>query len=296
MSNKMKILFTSNIVFYILLFFHKNVVIKYGDDYILQVLFYIALSFSTIMLESTIRMRKNIISNILIVDLIIRLVALILHFIYLYFNSDIILINLFTSIFFVINIILESICYAKFKDINKEIIIEEKEYIKKTELNIFIENFYSNKLDKLSIGTNKYKELKFIMNMVSISGKENLVCIFMFIYLFVSSSIYKFNNESKFILLVGIIPLIILFNNISLKFNDTYYNMKGSKKKYFSSISFIIGYVILFISEVLLQEKIGDMRVTIWVIAIIFFIPTYNNKYKIKNSIENIYKEYKKCN
>lgn len=132
MSNKMKILFTSNIIFYILIFFHKNVVIKYGEDYILQVLFYIALSFSTIMLESTIRMRKNIISNILIVDLIIRLVALILHFIYLYFNSDITLINLFTSILFVINIILESICYVKFKDINKEIIIEEKEYKKFT--------------------------------------------------------------------------------------------------------------------------------------------------------------------
>lgn len=290
MKTKRKLLITFNIIFYLLILFNIRVVKIYGTDYVLQALIYIILSFSTVVMEEVFRAKINELKIISVIDFIARIVTLGLHFLWIYFSFNDFIIKFIISILCVLNTLIEIYLIKKSKKINdkKAEVINDKEYKE------FINKFYNNKLDNHKCGLKINREIKDIMNIIQISGKVNLVCILLFIGLFISRFIYT--NFINLILLdyILISILLIIFININSKLIRISLK-KGKKirrKIVLENIIFVVGYIILFVCEVILQGKIENIRVSIWVLSIVTFIPLFNRKYKTKEKLKIVYREY----
>lgn len=289
MLRKINIVVITNLIFYFFIFLHRIVLKTYGDDYILQAIFYMALSFSTLVLEESYRKEIKKLKIISLIDFILRIIVLVVHFMYLVFNWDIYIVNLITGILFIFNIIFEVTIFNQCKKLPEG----DLEGIKNKEIQEFIERFYNNEIDTLKVGAEVSKELKDIMKIMELSGKENLVAIFLFVLIFISEFIYKYFNRFIFFTIIVVSILLYLFVKLHTKIIKNVFKDEENinRKIIIENISFIIGYIILFLCEVIFKKKLSYMRVSVWVVSCVTFLPTLNRKYKIKERLKKIYKK-----
>lgn len=290
MRTKIETLISSNFIFYFFILFHTIVLNIYGDDYILHALIYITLSFSTVVMELVFRNKINELKIIAVIDFISRVITLILHFLWVYFNFNIYIVSFITMILFIINLLIE-IYITK---VSKNLKDDKIEVIDNKELKEFINKFYNKELDNSKCELKLKREIEDIMKIIEISGKVNLVCIFLFLGIFISSFVYKNISNLMIFDFILLCILLCIFININSKLIiESLKNEKNKKiKGILENISFVIGYTLLFVCEVILQGKIDNIRVTIWVLVSITFIPLFNRKYKIKENLKIVYKEY----
>lgn len=287
MKRKIKSLVLCNSIFYIFIFIHKF----YPGDYVPQVIFYISLSFSSILMEEVFRNKINELKLYTIIDFIIRVMVLIIHFITLIIGINSNLYYGIILVFWIINIIIELIM-LKSNNI-KEVYIDN---IKKEEINKFIEDFNSKKIDYLLIGTNFTEEIKRIINAVIVSGKSTILIVVLSILVFISRFIYENFKPFIFIPILIIISLLYILIKLSYKVNEVIYddcNYKNKKSR-IDNVTFIIGYIILFIYSVFLYNKLGYFNISTLVLGALFWIPIFNTKYKVKKKIEDAYIRYNK--
>lgn len=287
MKKKAKFLIVFNILFYVFIFIHKY----YTYDDVPQVLFYMALSFSSIFLGEIFKNKIKKLEAYSLIDFLLRIGVLMLHFTALIFKINISTVNLITAILFIVNIIIEIIILDKLKDMREN----ELEIVEQKDINKFIEDFKSTKLDYYAIGTDLRDEMGFMINALEISGKSTIVIIILSILVFISRFVYAHFVKLIFIpMLLIILLLYILFKlsyqTISIVYNN---NEHRRKKNYIDIITFVIGYIILFSAEVIFYGKMGYFHISILVVGAIFFVPIFNTKYVLKKRFEDIYKKYK---
>lgn len=287
MKKKAKFLIVFNILFYVFIFIHKY----YTYDDVPQVLFYMALSFSSIFLGEIFKNKIKKLEAYSLIDFLLRIGVLMLHFTALIFKINISRVNLITAILFIVNIIIEIIILDKLKDMREN----ELEIVEQKDINKFIEDFKSTKLDYYAIGTDLRDEMGFMINALEISGKSTIVIIILSILVFISRFVYAHFGKLIFIpMLLIILLLYILFKlsyqTISIVYNN---NEHRRKKNYIDIITFVIGYIILFSAEVIFYAKMGYFHISILVVGAIFFVPIFNTKYVLKKRFEDIYKKYK---
>lgn len=274
MKTKIKLSFIMNIIFYIFIFINK----EYIDDNVPQIIFYMALSFSSILIEEVYRNNMNCIKIYIKVDIFIRIVALLVHFITICFHLNKSYAIKLTLILLVINIILELIINYKMKFIK----VEEKNNVNLKEIDDFIFKYKNNELlfrDK----SNKLKsKIEKCINMLEVSGKENFILCILFLLIFISRFIYTHHKALLFIPIISIATLIYIMFNI---------NRNQNKKQ--EIVFLFIGYMIIILSEVFLLNKLGIFLITIRMIGLVFFIPLIRKKCMLRKEIEKIYEQYK---
>lgn len=290
MNRKVVTLFITNFIFYLFIILHSLIFIKYGDDFLVQVLLYIALSFSTIVMEEGYRKDIIEIKYIAILDFILRLVVLIIHFIYMIFNLNLILITFITVAVLLLNILVELIILKKSWNMHNDFL----EIINKKELDAFINMFFTKKIDNFKIGTKMSKEISEMMIALKISGKGNIVVICLFFLLYVSHFINKFLNHFLYLDILIVNLFVLIFIKVNTNFIKMGFKEEANitKKIIIGNLSFVIGYIILFLCEAIFYEKVGYFRVSIWVFAILTFMPTFNRKYLINQKLQIVYKKY----
>ena len=287
MKKKIRSLILFNSIFYVFILLHKF----YTDDNVPQVIFYMFLSFSSILLEEVFRNKINELKLGVSIDFIIRLIVLIIHFITLISGINIKLSCIIISMFWIVNTIIELILLKSNNMQERDI-----ENINKKEVNKFIEDFISKKIDYLLIGINFAEEIKLIINALIASGKSNILIIVISILVFISRFIYENFPQFIFIPILIIIPLIYILSNLTYKMNEAIYedyNYK-IKKSRIDNVTFTIGYIILFVYSVFLYDKLGYFNISTLVFGTLFWIPIFNTKNKLKKKIENAYRKYNK--
>ena len=249
MKKKAKYLILFNFIFYIFIVLHNF----YVDDNVPQVLFYMSLFFSTIVLEQTYRNRIDKLKTFSLIDFLIRVVVLIIHFATLIFNFDILKINAITTILFIVNIIIEGIIVNKVKDMKEDKVKE----IQQKDINKFIDDFYSGNINYYVMGIDLKGEVTNIIKATEISGKNTIILIISFILLFTSRFIYEHFTKFVFIGILLIVPLVYILFKLSYKMISIVYSDDKERKRrnYLNMITFLIGYVILFVSEVIFYGK-----------------------------------------
>ncbi|SKA85164.1 hypothetical protein SAMN05428976_10752 [Clostridium sp. USBA 49] len=287
MKKEAKSLIIYNILFYIFIFIHRY----YASDYVPQVLLYMFLAFSSIFLEESIKRKINKQKAYALFDFSIRMVTLIIHFVALVLNSNLIRINLATAGLFIINIIIEIDILMMVRN-EKE---DECETIKQVDLNKFIEDFKCKRLDFFVMGTELKDEVESLLETIELSGKNTIVMITLFILLFVS----RFAKEHFFYFFLVTMLLIAFLFNLLFKLSHQivcriYNNNKFIRKRFIIDIStFTMGYTILLIHQVIFNGKMGTFGVSIDVVPIMLFIPIYKTKLIAKKKLESIYRKYK---
>lgn len=287
MKKQAKLLIIFNILFYIFIFIHRY----YVYDYMPQTLFYMALFFSSIFLEEALKSKQKKVQVYLLADFLFRISVLILHFITIVFAIDLFSINLTTFILLIINILLETIVLIKVKDIKED----KAKTVKREDINKFIEDVKSRRLEYYILGADLKNEIEVMINAIETSGKSTIVIIILCVLVFISSFIYE--NFLQFIFVPILIIVFLLYILYKLSFNIIKIaygeNKDMSKKNLIDILTFIIGYVVLYSAEVIFYGKTGYFDVSLRVVAIIFFIPIFKTKFIIKEKFENTYIKYK---
>jgi len=285
MEKKIRSLILFNSIFYVFILLHKF----YPDDNVPQVIFYMFLAFSSILLEEIFRNKINELKLYVSIDFIIRVIVLIIHFITLISGINMKLSCILISMFWIFNTVIELIL-LKSNNI-KEIDIEN---IKKEKIDKFIEDFHSGKIDYSLIGINFAEEIKAIMKAIIASGKGNILIIVLLILVFVSRFIYENFTQFIFIPILIIISLIYILSKLTYKMNEVIYadyNYKNKKSR-IDNVTFIIGYITLFIHSVFLYDKLGYFNISTLVLGTLFWIPMIDTKYKLKKKLEKAYSKY----
>lgn len=287
MNKKVKLLMVYNTMFYIFILVHKF----YLDDYVPQVFFYMSLAFSSMLMEEVFRSKIKELKLYTVIDFFVRIIILSIHFITLISGINIKLASVITLIFWIFNTIIEVIILKVTK--TKEIDIE---FIKKEEIDKFIEDFNSKKLNYFIIGTNLVEEIKTIINALTVSGKSTILIVILSILAFISRFIYEHFMQFIFIPILIIVFLLYVSSKLSYKINKVIYDNYNDqrRKSKIDNITFTIGYTILFCYSVFLYDKLGYFNISMLVLGALFWIPIFNTKYKLKKKIENAYKKYKK--
>lgn len=290
MLSKFKFLACSNIIFYLLLLFHRFVLKSYGDDYIVHAALYIALSLSTIIMEESFRKKLSVLKKISTIDVLARVVSLILNILYLYFDFHLAIINLSIAILFILNIFIEIFISKIYKVSTKK----NSTTVSNVEINRFITKLLNNKDNIIQLDIDANNSLNSMAYALILSGKINIVCILIYIGLFISSFIYKHFNNLMILLIIFSVILLFVFTTLNVKLTSLVLNYDENKllKIVFENLSFISGYIILFLAEVFLHERLGGLRVSVWFLSIICFIPFLNRKYTLKENLKNLYREY----
>ena len=283
MEKKIRGLILYNNIFYLFILIHKF----YSDDNVPQVIFYMALAFSSVVMEEIFRNRINEFKLYTIIDFTIRVMVLILHFIMVISRMNIKAYCVIISIFWVINNIIELII-LKSNNI-KEIYIDN---IKKEEIDKFIVDINSKKIDYLLIGINLTEEIKKIAKVITASGKSTILIIVLLMLVFISRFIYDNFTHFIFIPILIIIYLLYRISKLSYIINKVIYDNYNSKKSRVDNLTFIIGYIILFIYSVFLYNNLGYFNISTLVLGVLFWIPMFNTKYKIRKEIEKVYIKY----
>lgn len=89
-----------------------------------------------------------------------------------------------------------------------------------------------------------------------------------------------------------IIYLLYRISKLSYIINKVIYDNYNSKKSRVDNLTFIIGYIILFIYSVFLYNNLGYFNISTLVLGVLFWIPMFNTKYKIRKEIEKVYIKY----
>lgn len=283
LEKKIRGLILYNNIFYLFILIHKF----YSDDNVPQVIFYMALAFSSVVMEEIFRNRINEFKLYTIIDFTIRVMVLILHFIMVISGMNIKAYCVIISIFWAINNIIELII-LKSNNI-KEIYIDN---IKKEEIDKFIVDINSKKFDYLLIGINLTEEIKKIAKVITASGKSTILIIVLLMLVFISRFIYDNFTHFIFIPILIIIYLLYRISKLSYIINKVIYDNYNSKKSGVDNLTFIIGYIILFIYSVFLYNNLGYFNISTLVLGVLFWIPMFNTKYKIRKEIEKVYIKY----
>lgn len=283
LEKKIRGLILYNNIFYLFILIHKF----YSDDNVPQVIFYMALAFSSVVMEEIFRNRINEFKLYTIIDFTIRVMVLILHFIMVISGMNIKAYCVIISIFWAINNIIELII-LKSNNI-KEIYIDN---IKKEEIDKFIVDINSKKFDYLLIGINLTEEIKKIAKVITASGKRTILIIVLLMLVFISRFIYDNFTHFIFIPILIIIYLLYRISKLSYIINKVIYDNYNSKKSGVDNLTFIIGYIILFIYSVFLYNNLGYFNISTLVLGVLFWIPMFNTKYKIRKEIEKVYIKY----
>lgn len=283
LEKKIRGLILYNNIFYLFILIHKF----YSDDNVPQVIFYMALAFSSVVIEEIFRNRINEFKLYTIIDFTIRVIVLILHFIMVISGINIKTYCVIISIFWAINNIIELII-LKSNNI-KEIYIDN---IKKEEIDKFIVDINSKKIDYLLIGINLTEEIKKIAKVITASGKSTILIIVLLMLVFISRFIYDNFTHFIFIPILIIIYLLYRISKLSYIINKVIYDNYNSKKSRVDNLTFIIGYIILFIYSVFLYNNLGYFNISTLVLGVLFWIPMFNTKYKIRKEIEKVYIKY----
>ena len=266
MKQKVKVVFLMNILFYIFIVIHKYFI----EDSVPQVLFYMALCFSTAMIDIERKYEKDVMLLSLI-DFFIRIIALIIHFSLIFYNDT----KYITVALFFINIIIEIILYKKVKEGK-----DGEQRVKQEDLNKFIKQYRENEL-----AYNNYDDnLVRIMSDLEICGKSNILLILLLVILIISKFI--FDNFKPFIFFIIVLATVLIYYHFIL-FNKI--SSSTIRRKRNNILMFIIGYIIIFCSEVFFVNYIGIMIVTIRFIGILFFVPIFNERYLIRKKLEKVY-------
>lgn len=287
MREKIKLLIVYNILFYVFIVLHKF----YTDDYVPQVLFYIFLAFSADFMEKAFSKKIVEIKLYTFIDLSLRIITLGIHFIGLINETNIKVIIMITLILFIINLLIEIEILN-----NKNLSYIDIGLIKQKEINKFIEDFYSEKKN-ISFIDNSFKDdLKNILKATNISGQSTIIITILSIAAILFRYLNKYYSYYTIIAILIILILLCILCRLSYKQNKLIYESKNKirRKSKINNISFIIGYVILFLYSVYLHNKLGYFNITVLVIGALFWIPVINTKIIIKRKIEEAYKEYRK--
>ena len=140
-------------------------------DIVLQTLFYMALSFSTVMISDKSTYNHKDVAIFSVLDTIIRIIVLIIDISSIFYNGNKNIFIYITAILFLINIMVEIILYKKVKKVKE---VKEVKEVKQEELNKFIEKYRQNELDYNKLND----ESKEIMNDLEIQGKSNILFYF----------------------------------------------------------------------------------------------------------------------
>lgn len=290
MKTKSIVTVVASIAFFYFIFMHQRMLATTGDDYILQVLFYMALSFSVIVCEEAFRRGISGLKLLAAFDFSLRVVTLLFHLAYMFASVSLYIANIITGGLFLLSMILQIVIYKKAKGTT----MDEKtmaETVTSKELKRFLEQYYMNKLD--SIGVTLRNELKEISKMLELSGKGNIVAVLLFVSIFASYLVHKHVPMFIIVNLLIIVVLLYFFIKLYTKlvkrgFNQEK-NIKG--KLIFENILFLIGFSVLFASEVFFLEKVGMLRVSVWFFSILMFCPILFRKFKIRERLKMIYHE-----
>lgn len=283
MKKEAKSLIICNILFYIFIFIHMY----YQSDYVPEVLFYMFLAFSSVFLEQSTKKRKNQLLLYAVVDFLIRVATLIIHYITLLINYDINKVKVATVILLMVNIIFEITIFIISGNEN------ECETVEQSELNKFIEDLKCNRIDFSKIGVDLKKNVENILKILEVSGKTNIIIITLLVLIFISRFTIK---HLPYVFIVTIFLMIMCYKLLLKLTHRIVYKIfvdkNIAKKKYITDVlTFTIGYTILFIHQVIFNGKIGTYGVSLCAFAVMCFIPMYKTKFVAKEKLVGIYRE-----
>lgn len=286
MKARLKITFIATIAFYFFIMMHRFNYFEHGDDYILQALFYMAFSFSVVGLEEAIRRQKNKLKNILLIDFSVRVIVLVLHFIFLFVHINMLLANIIAGVLFAVNFSIQLFVMKKSKN---DIANRKIEEVTSAEIKKFIQNTYDGKIDFL--GFNFKNKLQKVTSYLELSGKGNIVIIILLAGIFITQLINK--HIPSFILISVLLTVIVLYFFIKIHFELGKRAFPDAFKTNISVFfNFLLGYLLLFVSEAFWYEKLGIMRITMWFISILMFCPLFIMKFKVREQLIVLYREY----
>ena len=288
MHKKIKATIIFNLIFYFFIFLHRIVMKKYGDDYVIHLLFYLALIFSSILLEDSLRRKINGLRLASFFDFSLRVLVLVFHFLSLY-SLDMIIVNIITGIALLANITIQFTIYFRYKEIpNAETDSVTYKDIKK------LRKLRQEEINSYKIETESRKEINDAISLMILNGKGNLVCIILFLLIFITRFIFMHFTSFVYISLAVVVFFIVLFIRLHNELvNNGFVNeQKNIRKIIIENISFVIGYILIFLGEVIWQENLGYMLVSYRVVSVLFFIPVINRKYHVGIRLKEVYIKY----
>ena len=291
---KVKLIFIYNMVFYVFIIVHSY----YLDDYLPQVLFYMFLAFSSFLLEETFKKNINKLKGYSIIDFLLRVAVIIIHFVGIYSKSSTNKINLIIALFFITNIIMELIITSilKNENISNNENETETERINQQDINKFIVDFKHGKINSIIIGTELKEEINKAIKTIKISGESTIVIISTLVSIFILRIFYEhFFGLSIIVLLIILFLLYLLYKTSKqLVYGIIKEKEKRRKKIFIDMITFVIGYLILLGHHVILGGKMVDYTIMMDVIGVMLFMPIYKTKLLAKKRLEEIYIKYNK--
>lgn len=288
MHKKIKATIIFNLIFYFFIFLHRIVMKKYGDDYVIHLLFYLALIFSSILLEDSLRRKIKGLRLASFFDFSLRVLVLVFHFLSLY-SLDMIIVNIITGIALLANITIQFTIYFRYKEIpNAETDSVTYKDIKK------LRKLRQEEINSYKIGTESRKEINDAISLMILNGKGNLVCIILFLLIFITRFIFMHFTSFVYISLAVVVFFTVLFIRLHNELvNNGFVNeQKNIRKIIIENISFVIGYILIFLGEVIWQENLGYMLVSYRVVSVLFFIPVINRKYHVGIRLKEVYIKY----
>jgi len=284
MGNIRKILFI-NILFYILLSFDKYVVLRFGFDYITQVLFYIILFSSSIVLEESVRKKRINLTIISGIDFMTRVTFVVYHLItiitgnYKYYYV-ILAATLFLTLFLEVCMLI----------VFKRSTFKEVSDVSNKEIGDFIEEFTLNKRT-FSLTSEQINYTKSLIKMIKEMGKENIKAGCMFFSLFfltVSATRISFNIALIVSIILGIVfvysTLLTHYSTMKAMFNKEKLMIRFT----IDVVCLVLGLATLYISEFYVKVYFEFFRVSFWMMAIVFFIPYINLRNSLRNELKGI--------
>lgn len=293
MKEKMYIAIISSFCFYLFLILHRIVTKIHGDDWILQVLFYTALGFSIAVLEESIRKRYKNLRSLTLIDFSLKIFLLFVYFGYLLLDFERLVINAFTIVVIVLNVAIQYKMFQSAKQYPSE---KVKDTITSKQIDQFIKNYYYNKLETTKLGSSLTKELNEIMSVMQISERENIIGIISVVVIFASIFVYKYYTQYMLVAMTSIVILVVVFMKFHADLIRSGFSNESNiaKKVVIENTCISIGYLILFLTEVIFKEDIGILRVSLLMLSASTFYPVVYRKYKLREKLKSIINQYEK--
>lgn len=283
LHTKIKTLVISNIIFFAIIAFHHMVINNFGDDWVVYVMLLSTFAVSSVILEDTIRQKALNIRIIALIEFGLRVVGLSVHLVSIMYDFNLYwLIGIFTSLL-ILTFIFQSMLLKHFK---KSEHTKSESFDSRT-LNNAIDKLYYSDSSYISNEQKKERTDK-LKKAVQALGNSNILLFLIVINLIVTNFLFKHYRHYIFIPIFLAIVLVFKF----LKSHYSVYEFSSKKKNtqssyVLTSVLFVIGIVVLHITEVFYSLPLGGMRVIIWFLAALMFIPIMNSNYLLVESLKD---------
>lgn len=222
MTEKLRSTSLFSFIFYCLIFLHKIVYHHFNDpEFLVQMLFFMAFSFSTALLEGAFKSNSKQIKWLAIVEFSLRLLVLVSHLLYVFLSLNFVISLLGTAIIFVINLGIYFVIQKRLQVVD----MEELPFTR-----------------PLTITSEKLAPL------IHKSGVQSLIAITLFILIPFLSLMYQY----QMLFLLSIVSVIVVVSvmlivRIQLQLSKAVLR-RAKYKGYFEGVGIVFGFVITMIS------------------------------------------------